>query len=183
MVSQDNAHLIQTISVTGCLQISNLATLTAWSILTAPTLPDIMSRNRNKLAECYQIMTEFLRSRQIEYIPATAGLYVFAKLLNSEEDDEAQQAQILQDAGILVGTGQSYHAPENGWFRLVFSIGPPHLLQEALARLATVLDSTGTKEELKAQSLVMKEKGKKERPLAQRRRVLLSRKGPRKLHF
>lgn len=182
MVSQENASLIQTISVTGCLQISNLVTLAARSILTAPTLPDVLSQNRGRLAECYQIMTTFLRSRQIEYIPATAGLYVFARLLDSEKDDEAQQAQILQDSGILVGTGQSYHAPKKGWFRLVFSIGPPHLLQEALARLGTVLDSTSKRKELKARSVAMKEKGKDERPLAQRRRVLLSPRRPRKLH-
>lgn len=190
VVSQDNTNLIQTISVTGCLQISNLATLSARCILTASALPDILSRNRDKLAECYRIMTTFLNSRQIEYIPATAGLYVFARLLHSEMDDEAQQAQILQDSGILVGTGQSYHTPGKGWFRLVFSIGSPHLLQEALGRLGTVLDSTSTKKDSKPRSLVKKEKEKEkkeqkqkeEKPLVKRRRVLLSRRGPRKLH-
>lgn len=88
-------------------------------------------------------MIDFLEKRRLDYIPATAGLYVFTRLLPTGYDSvtESQLAQMLKDSGILVGTGQQYHVPTaaRGWFRLVFSMGTGQL-RHALVRLGSVLD-------------------------------------------
>ncbi|KAL2412771.1 putative aminotransferase aclI [Exophiala dermatitidis] len=149
LVSQKNPELLKNLSFAGCLQISNLATLSALAILTAPQLPQLISTNKDRLAESYQIMTTFLEQRALEYVPATAGLYVFTKLLPAGEGgvSEAQLAEILKATGIAVGTGQAYHAGDaaRGWFRLVFSMRPQHL-RDALIHLGAALDLAMTAE-------------------------------------
>lgn len=144
LVSQENPEMLKAMSLAGCLQISNLATLSTLAILTAPGLPELISTNRKRLAESYHIMTTFLEQRGLEYVPATAGLYVFTRLLPASEVcvSESRLALLLKDSGILVGTGQAYHAGSNarGWFRLVFSMRPAHL-RNALVQLGTALDS------------------------------------------
>ncbi|EHY54825.1 putative aminotransferase aclI [Exophiala dermatitidis] len=150
LVSQKNPELLKTLSFAGCLQISNLATLSALGILTAPQLPQLISTNKDRLAESYQIMTTFLEQRALEYVPATAGLYVFTKLLPASEVgvSEARLAEILKATGIAVGTGQAYHAGDaaRGWFRLVFSMRPQHL-RDALIQLGVALDLATTAED------------------------------------
>ncbi|KIW37014.1 uncharacterized protein PV06_10647 [Exophiala oligosperma] len=144
LVSQDNPELLQTVSLTGCLQISNLATLAALAILTSPHISGLIMTSRLELSVCYHMIIDFLERRGLDYIPATTGLYVFTRLLPTGYDrvSESQLSEILKASGILVGTGQQYHAPNaaRGWFRLVFSLGTGRL-RPALVRLGSVLDS------------------------------------------
>lgn len=100
--------------------------------------------SRLELSVCYHMIIDFLERRGLDYIPATTGLYVFTRLLPTGYDrvSESQLSEILKASGILVGTGQQYHAPNaaRGWFRLVFSLGTGRL-RPALVRLGSVLDS------------------------------------------
>jgi aspartate/methionine/tyrosine aminotransferase len=123
-------------------QVSSLTALCTTALLTSPALSRLIQLNSERLLDCYRHLTEFLDSRGIEYIPATAGLFVFARLMPTAKswDDEASLQQCLRREGVLVSPGRLYHLPseQNGWFRLTFAI-PKDQLTKAVAILARCL--------------------------------------------
>ena len=118
----------------------------ATTLIRSPKLPELMKINSERLASAYRVLTSFLKSRNVAYIPANAGLYVFARVApkaSTWEDETAQIARI-KEAGVLVSSGKSYHVPESekGWARIGFAI-PTDQLTEAIHRLDTVFSGDG----------------------------------------
>lgn len=140
-VTQSNPEMAVGLALAANTQISCLSTIFVKSILTSPRLPYLIAQNREMLARSYTIMTEFLKSHAIAYIPANAGLYVFARIAPDARtwEEEAEAVERLKLAGVLVSSGKAYHGPdtEKGWARVLFAIEETHL-REAIRRMATV---------------------------------------------
>lgn len=88
------------------------------------------------------MITRFLIQHEIDFIPVTAGLYIFAHLdphAQSWEDEAALIAKI-RDAGVLVSAGRAYHVVEDekGWARITFAVDPAEL-RKGLEALGNVL--------------------------------------------
>ncbi|KAF7128641.1 hypothetical protein CNMCM5793_003492 [Aspergillus hiratsukae] len=139
IVSQANPTLLLGLRLPMSSQVSSLTALCTTSLLTSAKLPQLIQFNSERLLDCYRLLTDFLDSRRIEYVPATAGLFVFARLMPTAKswDDEAKLKQSLQKKGLLVSPGKLYHltSGQKGWFRLTFAI-PKDQLTEAVAILA-----------------------------------------------
>ncbi|RHZ46029.1 pyridoxal phosphate-dependent aminotransferase [Aspergillus thermomutatus] len=142
IVSQANPTLLLGLCLPMSAQVSSLTALCTASLLTSPELPRLIQLNSERLLDCYRLLTDFLDSRRIEYVPATAGLFVFARLLPMAKswDDEASLQHRLRREGLLVSPGKLYHLTPRqiGWFRLTFAI-PKDQLTEAVAILARCL--------------------------------------------
>jgi aspartate/methionine/tyrosine aminotransferase len=95
------------------------------------------------LAAAYLAMTGFLDSYAIPYVPANAGLYVFAKLAPDARtwEDEIEMVEHLKSAGVVVSPGKAYHVPESqkGWARVLFALEEEQL-GEAIRRMKTVYE-------------------------------------------
>lgn len=87
-------------------------------------------------------MTDFLTRRGIEFIPVTAGLFIFARIDRNAKswEDEAMIIAKIRDAGVLVSPGKAYHGVEHekGWARITFAVEPEEL-NHALKILQKVL--------------------------------------------
>jgi aspartate/methionine/tyrosine aminotransferase len=122
-------------------QISSLSTIFVTQLLSSPRLPTLIAQNAEMLAELYKTMTSFLKEYSIPYVPANAGLYVFAKIAPDAQtwEDEASMVDKLKAAGVLVSGGKAYHGPENekGWARVLFALESEQL-NEAIRRMKTV---------------------------------------------
>ncbi|GIJ86444.1 hypothetical protein Asppvi_005333 [Aspergillus pseudoviridinutans] len=141
-ISQANPTLLLGLCLPMSSEVSSLTALCTTSLLTSPELPRLIRLNTERLLDCYRLLTNFLDSRHIDYIPVTAGLFVFARLMTTAKswDDEANLQQCLRREGLLVSPGKLYHLPsgQNGWFRLTFAI-PKDQLSKAVAILACCL--------------------------------------------
>jgi len=102
-----------------------------------------MSQNAEKLAAAYSTMTDFLDTYAIPYVPANAGLYVFARIAPDARtwEDEAKMVDELKSAGVVVSPGKAYHGPESqkGWARVLFALETEQLA-EAIRRMKTVYE-------------------------------------------
>ncbi|KAL3484361.1 PLP-dependent transferase [Aspergillus germanicus] len=144
VVSQANPDLILALRLPTSTEVSALTTLCATALLTSPTLPDLIQLNKKRLAESYRAMTDVLRAHNIRYVPATAGLFIFARLkADATKKEEAQFQQMMKGKGLIISPGQAYHiGPEHrGWYRLTFALLPAQL-EKALAILDKCLKST-----------------------------------------
>lgn len=87
-------------------------------------------------------MTAFLLNYGIPYIPASAGIFVFARLapLAKTSDDELAVVKRFELYGIKIGPGSAYHIPnsEKGWFRLTFAF-EGRQLEEIIRRMELCL--------------------------------------------
>lgn len=123
-------------------QISSLSAIFASSLLSSPELPELLALNSSRLSEAYTTVTSFLKQHNIEYIPANAGMFIFAKLVPHAKswDDEFAMIAKLKEAGVSVSGGQGYHVMEKdkGWARLAFALNTSQL-REALNRIDGVL--------------------------------------------
>lgn len=122
-------------------QISSLSTIFVKKLLSSPQLPRLISQNAERLAAAYSKMTAFLDSFEIPYIPANAGLYVFVRIAPQATtwEEEAEMADRLKAAGVVVSCGKAYHVPEKekGWARMLFALEDEQLT-EAIRRMKTV---------------------------------------------
>lgn len=101
-----------------------------------------MAMNKRRLAESYQIVAEALRQWNVEFIPAQAGLFVFAKLAKGIRtwEEEAIAVERLKESGVLVGSGRAFHGMEGekGWMRLTFAL-PEDMLRVGLKKVQSCL--------------------------------------------
>ena len=78
-----------------------------------------------------------LQKWNVEYIPANAGLFLFAKVAKDAKtwEDEAAMVKKLRELGVLVTPGRLFHGgeAEKRWARVTFSV-PEDLLKDALRR-------------------------------------------------
>lgn len=123
-------------------QISSLSSVFVTALLTSPELPALVLLNARRLAESYQIVAGALQQWHVEFIPAQAGLFVFAKLAKGIRTwkEEEMVVESLKESGVLVGSGRAFHGVEDekGWIRLTFAL-PEDVLREGLKRVQSCL--------------------------------------------
>jgi hypothetical protein len=68
------------VSFAAVWQTSSLTGIFVTSLLTSPKLPGLLSSTRKRLAASYQIVADALTETGLESIPATAGLWLNAKV-------------------------------------------------------------------------------------------------------
>ena len=123
---------------------STLSSIFVSTLLNSPEVPKLLALNSDRLAQAYLSVTTVLKKHNIFYIPAYAGLYLFAKIAPNAKrwEDESSKIQTLKEAGVLVSPGKSFHGPDNekGWARICFGIEKSKL-EEALRRLDHALAS------------------------------------------
>lgn len=141
-MTQANKPLATGMALASNTQMSSLTAVCATGLLTSPDLPRLLELNAARLAEAYGHVTATLKARNICYIPANMGPFLFAKIAPDAQtwEDEAAVIQACKAAGVSLSAGRSYHGPESerGWARLNFAI-PPERLIEALRRLNVAL--------------------------------------------
>lgn len=129
-------------SLTSSLHTSSLSAVFVTSLLTSVELPALIALNSKRLSESYRILVEFLQKREIEFIPAHAGLFVFARLAKGCRcwEEEAMIVERLKENGVLVSPGRTYHGleEEKGWIRITFAV-PEDTLREGLERVQRCL--------------------------------------------
>ena len=142
-MSQNNPHLILHLGISASLNVSSVSSLITKTLLTSPQLPQLLFLNSQRLGRLYEILTTFLKTRGIEYMPASAGLFVFTRLAPNARTwkEESDMVRRLKEVGVLVGPGKVYHTAEGdkGWVRLTFAL-KEDTLHRGLQRLERGLD-------------------------------------------
>lgn len=146
LVTQANKPLALGVALTSANQVSSLTAVAVTSILSSPNhiLNGFIITNRYRLGRSYAIISDFMRFHNIEYLPANSGLYVWARLTSEicTEEEEICFVMKAMDQGVSISAGSEYHSKEAGWFRVVFSLPSPILL-EGLRRIETALGLRG----------------------------------------
>lgn len=141
-MTQANPEMAIGLALASNTTISTLSSIFVSALLTSPEMPKLLAWNSDRLAEAYRSLTAVLRKYDIPYLPAYAGLYLFAKIAPDADnwDDESRAVQKFKNAGVLVSSGRGYHGPENekGWARIGFAIEKPKL-KEAIRRIDCAL--------------------------------------------
>jgi gliotoxin/aspirochlorine biosynthesis aminotransferase len=113
-------------------QVSSVTALfAARHILTKRTIQYVLDENRRVLRKSYSTVVRFCEERNIRFVKANAGLFVFAKLCTG---DEKRFTEVMFHEGVYLSGGLSYHLKDSGWFRICFSI-PPTELEDCLIRI------------------------------------------------
>lgn len=122
------------------MNISTLSTLVANTILSSPSLPDLLSLSSTRLSENYTLITAFFKDVGVVYQPCNAGIFILARLAPkaTEWEEEEQMVKRFGERGLLVGGGRGYHVQEMGWLRICFAVEKTVLL-EAIERMKEVL--------------------------------------------
>ncbi|KAL2869632.1 O-methyltransferase gliM [Aspergillus lucknowensis] len=104
VISQANPELILGLRVPTSTEVSSLSTLCSMALLASGDLPKLIELNQKRLSLSYRAVIATLESHGVEYIPATAGLCVFARLAPDAKtlDDEISFQRHLRDSGLLV---------------------------------------------------------------------------------
>lgn len=130
--------LLAGVSLATFTQCSTLSNLYLTAILEFPNLPDLLELNLQRLANNYKILTDALKSLNFEFLPASAGLFVFVNVVKNAEtwEDEAKMIRRFAEYGVKVSPGREYVGEdgEKGWVRIGFSV-PETMLREAISRI------------------------------------------------
>ncbi|CAG9990811.1 unnamed protein product [Clonostachys byssicola] len=123
--------------------VSALSTSMLNTLLASPALPELLEMNSSRLTASYQIFADGLARLGVDFIPASEGLFVFARIgkdLKSQEDELAFKANLEQHGGVRVSPGWLYNQStrEFGWARLTISI-PQERAEEVMVRLTDFL--------------------------------------------
>ncbi|KAI1934458.1 hypothetical protein LOZ66_005926 [Ophidiomyces ophidiicola] len=141
-ISQANPEIIVGLSLASNTQTSSLAAIFTKCLLTSPQLSDLIQLNRDRLSSSYATVASWLELNSIKWIPANAGVYVFAKLCKDATtwEDEARVIQKCKEGGVLLSAGKNYHGVESekGWARITFAV-QPEVLQAGLSKISKVL--------------------------------------------
>lgn len=134
--------LLTGVGLSAYWQTSSLSSVVATSLLKSPNLPDLVRLNQERLAQSYSILTESLIKWQVEFLPANAGLFVFAKVVRDARDWEEETAVVgaLGSSGVIVSPGRRFDGGESekGWVRMTFAV-PKEQLVDALGRIEPIL--------------------------------------------
>ena len=99
-----------------------------------------MSSTLKRLATSYHIVIDALTELSIDYVPATAGLFVNANIKDTGSNDVIVKAV---KAGVVVGSGTEFNSVEGerGWIRITFAL-PEDVTQEGMRRFKILLDAS-----------------------------------------
>jgi hypothetical protein len=118
--------------------ISTLTALFTTTILASRRLPALLSLNTARLTSSFAILRSYLQRWDVEFIPPTAGLYVFAKLGKQMMTEEEEDGMVRR----LKGKGFKMGGLGAGWVRITFS-APEGVLVEGLRRVERELFGGG----------------------------------------
>lgn len=80
-------------------------------------------------------MRKFLLDQQIYFLPADAGMFVFARLTSGNEINYEQHLQQqMKKNGVVLASGSNYHMNQPGWFRISYALAPS-VVAEGLLRI------------------------------------------------
>ncbi|KAI0479312.1 pyridoxal phosphate-dependent transferase [Xylariaceae sp. FL0804] len=123
---------------------SSLSATSLTTVLTSSRLPDLLATNRSRLAASYAQLARGLRDLGVEFVPATHGLFVFARVLGGDgvesREDELRRLARLRACGLAVCPGWAFDGgagattEELGWARVLFAV-PEDVMREAVLRL------------------------------------------------
>jgi bifunctional pyridoxal-dependent enzyme with beta-cystathionase and maltose regulon repressor activities len=107
-----------------------------------------LKTNQRRLAESYEHLTQFLRTHNINYLPAQAGSFIWIDLRSflpkpADQNPQKHAAEVVLyntflDHGIYIAGGEAFHTEEEGWFRLTFAVDWD-TLHEGLRRMVVAL--------------------------------------------
>lgn len=124
-------------------QTSSLAAIFTKKLLASSRTGDLIRLNQKRLSISYALLTNWLQINAFKYIPANAGIFVFARLGRNAQtwEDESTLIQKCKEAGVLISAGQSYHCidEEKGWARITFAVDPD-VLRKGVRILADALN-------------------------------------------
>lgn len=102
-----------------------------------------LAAHRARLAGSYTAAAGQLAAAGVDYLPAEAGLSIWADLrlwlaAGTPEAEHQLWRRLFDQARVSLTPGQVFHAPEPGWFRLCHTVGAEQV-REGVARLNRVL--------------------------------------------
>jgi DNA-binding transcriptional MocR family regulator len=147
IISQQNPHLIASLSLLTSHHVNGISSLYLSSLLTWSQLPTLLKLNSERLTASYCLLAAFLTNRNIEYVAPSHGLFLFARLVRHAKnagDEKCFLDRLAIQGGIKVGHGRFYKGVEEqfGWARIRFSVKREEML-EALGRMDKVLRERG----------------------------------------
>ncbi|KAK7516254.1 pyridoxal phosphate-dependent transferase [Phyllosticta citriasiana] len=143
LVSQGSPAMTCGVAMAANTQVSGLTAVAITALLSDPAVTDsFIALNKTRLAVAYETIAKFFRTRRIQYVPANAGIFVWAKLSDKVEtwEQEADLSKVLAEKQVAVSSGKGYAAAAPGWYRLSFAMEPEDL-REGLERLAVGIEA------------------------------------------
>jgi aspartate/methionine/tyrosine aminotransferase len=120
---------------------STLSAAALTALLRTSSLPGLLHQTSKLLSASYSIFAQAFDNLEIEYIPATVGLFVFARIANSKSIEEDKQLTAdLESQGLCFSPGWLYdeHCSESGWRRITIAVSEETAV-EAVSRLKSYL--------------------------------------------
>jgi aspartate/methionine/tyrosine aminotransferase len=109
------------------------------AILSEHNLNFVTIQGAEMLKTTCKLVTDFLSEREVPFVPAECGLFVFARFSNSGDTDVEKEFQLcLRSHHVALLSGTGCHFGQPGWFRVCYSV-PPEKLSEGLKRLDKAL--------------------------------------------
>ena len=116
--------------------ISSLSDFSLQSLLSDKEWIDgFIQENQVRLASNYEKIVSYLKEKNIEFIPASAGFFIWIKLKGIQNQQEEFQIWTeIMNQNVLILPGHAFHSQEYGWFRILFSL-PWNLVKMGLDRV------------------------------------------------
>ncbi|KAI9878492.1 MAG: hypothetical protein M1830_000724 [Pleopsidium flavum] len=136
VITQQNDPIRLSIALSTHSQVSSFAGLLATCcILDEKETILFVQKNSRRLKRAYKMIQKFLIDRRIPFLPAEAGMFVFARFCSSDEPSSEQDfQQQMKKHGVVLASGTSYHMNQPGWFRISYAL-PPSVVAEGLLRI------------------------------------------------
>jgi aspartate/methionine/tyrosine aminotransferase len=142
VVSQANIDLRNAAKLQVTTEISSLAAVATAGLLMSTKLTKLIKMSNERLAIAHTMMTGWLEQHSLPYLPASHGIYVYARLAPAAWTwaDEESMIKAVRRSGVLVSSGRSFHAMPTraGWARIIIAVDLA-TLAEALRRFEKAL--------------------------------------------
>jgi aspartate/methionine/tyrosine aminotransferase len=141
IVTQGNKDLLLGSALITNNKVSSVTSIVVPALLNHATMQKLLHQgSRTKLVVSCKKVEQFLIYRGLEFVPASAGLFMFACLgKRRTEEEQLLLVDCLERAGIKLVAGTSFHFGQFCWFRIMFSL-PPEIMDTALQRIGDALD-------------------------------------------
>lgn len=119
---------------------SSISAAALTTLLSSPRLHSLLAINSQRLSASYAIFAEGFNRLGVEFIPATEGLFIFARIgkhVMSIDEENVLTAR-LREQGLTVSPGRSFNemSKEFGWARVTISI-QQEVAKKAMRRFET----------------------------------------------
>ena len=123
LVSLPNPSVLTSVALLNTTQTSSLSEIFTTRLLNSSTLPSLLLRRSQRLAESYKLVTAMLKRQNVRYMASNTGIFVFVRLA-VDGGDEDEILSKLAKKGVLVSGGKGFHVrdDEPGWVRICFAV-------------------------------------------------------------